>query len=272
LRKYLALAAFGTALTTATILLPSTVSAGPTPKATGGVELSGRMQYLSFNAFDYTSRDRGTVHYTNFEENADGTGVWNVMGDYPITFTFQAVDYQHNLTVTSINPTSPTSTEFTGTGAYSDPSLGITWTIDGVVSGSTINFDIDYVTGGPPNYSLTATGVINSDGSMSGTSTDSQGDTLPWFTPAGSVHEVFSYTAPVTCANVDSASDTAAFSYVIPEDAAIAANVPVLFTMTDGGSSGAGNDIIGFTTTFTNCDVAASVSNQTIVDGNLVVH
>lgn len=119
-------------------------------------------------------------------------------------------------------------------------------------------------------YSLQATGTINADGSMSGTSEDTRDRTLPWTVPAGSAHEVLSYSAPVTCATVTGAD--AAVWFVIPAGLPRLSGIAALFTMTDGGSPGPGNDVWGQTTSFLGCDPAASVGHYTIVGGNLVVH
>jgi hypothetical protein len=268
MRKYLALSA--AALATAALFTPSALAAAAAPKATGGIELSSPMQYVAFNATDKGApeADRGTVKYANFDYASPGSGVWNVLGTFPLVFSFGG-DYTHSLTVASIKPLSTTSTGFSGTGSYvAGPET--TWTINGVVSGSTITFDLVYITGPYVPYSLQATGTINGDGSMSGTSQDTLGRTLPWTVPAGSVHEVLSYSAAVTCATVNTTD--AAVSFVIPAGLGGLSGIPVLFTMTDGGSPGTGNDVWGQTTSFVGCDPATSVDHYEIVGGNLVVH
>jgi hypothetical protein len=268
MRKYLALTA--AAFTTAALFTPSAIAAGAAPKATGGIELSSPMQYVAFNATDNgaPAADRGTVKYANYDYASPGSGVWNVLGTYPLVFSFGG-DYTHSLTVASIKPLSTTSTQFSGTGSYvAGPET--TWTIDGTVSGSTITFDLVYVTGPYLPYSLHATGTINADGSMSGTSQDTLDRTLPWTVPAQSVHEILSYSAPITCATVTGTD--AAVSFVIPAGLPGLSGIPVLFTMTDGGSPGPGHDVWGQTTSFVGCDPATGVDHYTIVGGNLVVH
>jgi hypothetical protein len=276
MRKFLALPALGAALAAAVLVTPSAVSAAPTPKATGGIQLASPMQYVEFNAFDYgaPARDRGTVKYANFEYLSPGSGVWSILGTYPLVFSYNG-DVVHSMTVTSINPVSTTSTQFSGTGFWTgDPAR--TWTISGLVSGSNISFDIVY-TGNYVPYSLHADGTINPDGSMSGTSLETVTPdpltpplTLPWTVPAGSVHEVLSYSAPVNCATVNGA--TAAFSFAIPSNQPVGlANLPVRFTMTDGGSPAAGHDGWWQAVT-TGCLPDSSGSSATIVGGNLVVH
>ena len=234
------------------------------------------MQYVEFNAFDYGSaaRDRGTVRYTNFEYESSGSDVWDIGGTYPLVFEYQG-DVVHSMTVTSIKPVSTTSTHFSGTGFWTGDPLR-TWTISGLVSGSNISFDIVY-TGNYVPYSLHATGVINADGSMSGTSMETSTPNpeipllvLPWEVPAGAIHEVLSFSAPVTCANVSGA--TAAFSFTVPSGLINAVAVPVLVRVSDDGSPGAGNDTWGHAATSESCDGAAGVGNYPVVGGNLVVH
>ena len=198
-------------------LAASAASAGPmpVPKATGSVGLTNPLQYASFNAFDYgLIGDRGTVKYTNFDLAVPGSGVWDVRGTYPLVTTLGG-SYAHVMTIDTIIPQSPTSTIFSGNGYYVlDTSY--TWTVTGTVADSNISFDILY-TGTAAGYMFHAVGTIASDGSMSGTATDSLLQTpLTWAVPAGSVHEVFSYTAPVTCAVVSTLTHDATFGFTIP--------------------------------------------------------
>ena len=92
---------------------------------------------------------------------------------------------------------------------------------------------------------------------------------LPWTVPVGSVHEILSYSAPVTCATVS--GSTATFSYVIPADT-LFAGTPVQFTMTDGGSPGARYDTWRQATGLVGCELGVGGTPYTIVGGNLVVH
>jgi len=272
--RKVALLTLTTAFAVAALVVPSPVGAKPpTPKATGGVELSGPMQYLEFNAFDVGSAsDRGNVSYTNFEAEVTGSGVWDVSDLAALVFNFEGIDYGHVVTSLTIDPTSPTSTQFSGTGAYVPN--GTEWTIEGQVTGSDISYEIVY-TAGPlvpnPGYSVQGSGTISAeDGSMSGTAVGSFGDALLWTAPPGSASEVFHYTAPVTCAKVT--GDTAWFSYVVPADAPIAANTPLTFQVIDGGSPGAGVDTAGFSVS-TDCDSSPAPTNSyPVVDGNLAVH
>lgn len=247
------------AATLMTVLAVGTAAAVPAfLHATGGIGLSGPSQYVSFSAFDYGGTgDRGTVTYTNFEAPVSGSGVWNVGGTYSLTTALAGSPYVHTMTVDTVTPISTTATRFSGTGYYVADS-SYTWTVTGVVSGSNISFDILY-TGTAIGYIFHAVGTIAADGSMSGTATDSLGNApLTWSTPAGSVHEVLSYTAAMSSVVVS--GSTASFVYTIPAGNPYSGTV-VTMSMTDGGSPGAGHD------TFT-----IFGTPYTIVSGNLVVH
>src|SRR3954452_8531882 len=124
MRKRFAVAFAGAALVVTG--LGSSASAAPAPKATGSVG-TAPLQYMSFNAFDngVASSDKGTVSYANFDYATVGSNVWDVRGTYPLSFGGGA--YNHTITVTSITPTSPTSSTFRGTGVY-DADNSYTWT------------------------------------------------------------------------------------------------------------------------------------------------
>jgi len=252
-------------------LAASAASAGPmpVPKATGSVGLATPLQYASFNAFDYgTVGDRGTVQYTNFDFPVPGTGVWDVRGTYYLDVTFGGL-YRHVMTIDAIVPQSPTNTVFSGTGYYvPDPSY--TWTVTGSVNGSLISFDILY-TGAAAGYVFHAVGTIAPDGSMSGTATDSAGQApLTWTVPAGSVHEVFSYSAPVTCAVVSALPATdATFVFTIPAGIPLA-GLSVVVKVHDGGTPGTNGDTWSHGLATSTCD--GPVGLYPITSGNLVVH
>jgi hypothetical protein len=262
------LAAMTAALVTAA-LATSTVLAAPSfTQATGGIGMSSPSQYVSFNAFDYgATGDRGTINYTNFDYTATGTGVWNVGGTYPLVVSLGGADYTHTMTVTTVTPISPTATLFSGTGSFiADPSY--TWTVTGMVSGASISFDIVY-TGTLAGYVFHASGTIATDGSMSGTATDSLGRLgLTWATPSGSVHEVLSFSAPVFCVVARGADAT--FVYTIPAGFPTLSGLNVIVKVHDGGSPGVNHDTWGHNVTVGCAD--AAVNNYPIVSGNLVVH
>jgi len=90
---------------------------------------------------------------------------WNVAGTWALNFDFGGSNYPHTMVVTSFDKYTGA---FSGTGTYNVDPL-YTWTVDGVVDGSNINFHILY-TGTNAGYKVDAVGTIASDGlSMSGT-------------------------------------------------------------------------------------------------------
>ena len=264
MRKALA-PAVAAALLLFVVMVPALAGA-PFVHATGSVGLSGPMQYASFNAFDYgATGDRGTINYTNFELATPGTGVWNISGWQHLIVTLGGT-YAHTLTIDRVTPTSPTSMRFRGSGAY-DADGTYTWTVKGTVTGSNIDFDITY-TGTSAGYVFSAVGTIAPDGSMSGTATDTLLQApLTWTAPAGSAYEVFSYTAPVTCAVVLGADAT--FVFTIPTGVPYA-GTPVVVKIHDGGSPGTNGDTWAHGVATSPCD--GPVGAYPIVRGNLVVH
>jgi hypothetical protein len=253
----------------AAFVLAAGVYAAPKFKhANGGVALSGPSQYVEFSVFDYgASGDRGTVTYTNFEYPAAGSGVWTIGGTVPLTVSLGGADFAHTMTITSVTPLSPTSVKFTGTGVYTaDPT--VTWTVMGVISGSDITFTIVY-TGTNAGYTFNGTGTINADGSITGTGTDSLGQTpLTFSIPAGSVKEVLSYAAQVTCVDISGADAT--FSFTIPEGFADLSGTDVVAQVHDGGQPARAGDTWGHGLATGPCQGA--VTNYPITSGNIVVH
>jgi hypothetical protein len=257
----------------ASVLIATAAAAAPKnfTHANGGVTLSdpGLLQFVSFSVFDYgATGDRGHVTYTNFDALAPGSGVWSLDATVPLTFAIGTSTYAHTMTIDQITPTSNDSFTFTGTGVYdADPT--VTWNVSGMVSGSTVTFTIVYTGTGAP-YTVTGTGTIAADGSISGTATDSALQSLTFTTPAGSAQEVLSYTASVSCAVVTATDAT--FVFTVPDGLGLDGTV-VIARVHDGGKPKDHLDTYGHTTTATGvCDPAAAVTNYTIVDGNIVVH
>jgi hypothetical protein len=254
----------------ASLLLAGAAIAAPKPftHATGGIGLSGPLQYVAFNAFDYgATGDRGTVSYANFEYAAPGTGVWNVAGTYPLVTALGGSPYPHTMTVDTIKPVSTTATKFSGSGFY-DPDPSYTWTVTGMVSGSDISFTLVY-TGTGAGYTFSATGTIAADGSASGTATDSALQSpLTWSIPAGSMMEVLSYTASVSCAVVGAVDAT--FVFTIPPGFPGLSGLAIVAKVHDGGTPGTDGDTWGHGLATSLCD--GSVVDYPIVSGNLVVH
>lgn len=245
-----------TALFTLALVLPA--SAAPTPKATGSIGMSGPLQYISFNAFDYgaSANDKGMVSYTNFDHGGTATDVWDVRSWDTMWVNST---YQHSVIVDEIVPTSPMGYDFTAHGQYVG---GYDWTMTGTVYGNSITFMLDRT---DTDYWFSATGTIAGDGSMSGTATHSADDSIPtWMAPAASGVEVFHYEAAVTCAKVT--EGWAAFAWTNPSP------VDVVAVVTDEGSPGYGNDTFGFAAGSLACDTPPAVGSYPIVSGNLVVH
>ncbi len=236
--------------------------------ANGSVALSDPAQFVTFNAFDYgATGDRGTVSYTNFEMPATGTGVWSVFGTFPLTVSLGGTTFEHDVTIDTVTPISSTATKFSGTGSLaSDPA--VTWTIKGIVTGSDITFTITY-TGTNAGYTFTGTGTIGDDGSITGTATDSLLQSGLTFTiPAGSVAEVLSYTAPITCAVIS--GQDATFGFTVPEGFDDLSGTEVVAQVHDGGKPKDKADTWAHGAATGTCE--GTVTNFPIVSGNIIVH
>lgn len=195
----------------------ATATAAPAkeaPKATGSVALSDPLQYVTFSAIG-SSPAKGSISYTNFEQDSTTvSGVWDVEHWTHINF-----DGGYAWTLSNVErvATSTTSMTFTADATFADPTY--TADVSGTLSGSNITFSFLY-TGTAAGSTVTATGTLAADGSMTGSSTvyDSGSNSsfpLGWSAPAGSAEPAFSFTAPVTCV-VFPALNTAIFSAVIP--------------------------------------------------------
>ena len=253
-------------------LVSTTAVAGPNPvpKATGSVALDNPMQYISFNAFDFgLTGDRGQVRYTNFGYAATGTGVWNILGTYQITFV-RAGSFPRTMTIDSITPIAPDATRFSGHGYFTPAPANedFFFTVEGKVVGSNISFDFQYAYAGAPVVHVV--GTIAPDGSMSGTADDGDITLMTWSTPPGSVVEVLSYSAAVTCAVV--AGIDASFVFQIPSGFPGLSGYYVLAKVHDGGTPGTNGDTYGHGVVGGPDACAGGVGNYPITGGNLVVH
>jgi len=204
----------------------------PVPKATGSVALAHPTQYVTFNVKGGHSRYHGWIDYANFMYKAPfaHTNVWNIGQASQLTFTVGSTAYNHAMKIDTVTPLSTTMTQFSGTGKY----LGTeayTWTINGTVSYDHVAFKIAY---DQTNYSLTATGVIARDGSVSGTATDSNNVTLPFTMPAGSAFQVLRFQAPVTWAAFGRHHD-ATFGFTVPWMPVRVAGLHLIAKVHDGG-------------------------------------
>jgi hypothetical protein len=232
------------------------------PKTTGSVELSGPVQYVSFDAFA-SSPVKGSVSYTNFEYAAPGSGVW-VPESFNLGFGLGSdptVVATHAMTVTSFDPTSPTSLRFAGTG---DSGVGWISTFTGTISGSAFTLQMTEINAGNPTetYALTGSGTIAPDGSLTGTWSDNYGGgRTGTFVSADIGFEALHYVAPVD--HVTVTSSDAYFDFTIPTGPLT--GVHVFVHVNDGGSPGAGHDTWGHGTS------PGSFTNYTVEAGNLTV-
>ena len=250
--------AFGALLALA--LFAPAAGAVNVPKTTGSVEMSyahGPL-YMSYSAFPAVSpaAAKGNVSYTSFGDPMSGTGVWVPEGSFTIAFDNGS---HHALTVTSFDPTSPTSLTFSGTGYWVE---GPSWTetFTGTINGSTLSLTLVPDAGVTPIYwdSLTVSGLIATLGAISGSWATVNPVYSGAFTITGGVHEVFHYTAPVTAATVT--GDDAMFRFLIPAGFVGPDPYELTVSVHDGGSPGVGYDTIGWLGT-----------NYPIVSGNLTV-
>jgi hypothetical protein len=245
-----------------TVMMASASATSTFTHATGGIWLSEPAQYVGFNAFDYgDTGDRGTVNYTNFDYLTPGSGAWVVQtGTYAVAFDFGA-PYVHTMNIDSAKWISASKSTFSGTGFYNvDPSY--TWTMTGSIISGALSFHIVY-TGTNAGYAIDAVG---SAATMSGSATTSAAQSATWTLSPSIAHEVFSYTATVTCAVI---GDTdASFGFTIPATAPALAGTPIVMSVHDGGTPGTNGDTYGHAVGTCGDPVTA----YTIVGGNLVVH
>jgi hypothetical protein len=247
--------------------LAGSASATPTaqPRTTGSIVLATPTQSMTFDAFA-TSPVKGSVSYTNWEYSPTlSTGVWRpVVGTFEFDPMYQGGGpYPHILTVDSYTPTSPTSVSFSGHGYY-QPNPGWTETFTGTVSGTAFNMRLLPDDGGAL-YGWTYTnvaGTVQSDGSVSGTWSDSLGRVDAFTTSAGTNVQVFHYVAPVTAASVT--SPNANFTYTIPVGSDLAGTSITVY-VTDNGTPGT-KDSFGYT-----INPNPTHYNYNIVSGNLTV-
>ena len=159
--------------------------------------------------------------------------MWNIGGKHPLVFTAGGSTYAHTMYVTSVTPVSTTATSFTGVGTYDPNPADYTWTVSGTVNKEHVSFKILYTGKADPGYTLTATGVIAPNGSVSGTATDSNNLTLPFTMPAGSAFQVLRFQAPVTWATIG--RHDATFGFTVPRMPVRLAGLHMIAKVHDGG-------------------------------------
>ncbi len=117
----------------------------------------------------------GLQRYARFavQKGSTCSDKWDLSGNWKFDFVYQASHYVHDATL------SQSDGNVTGTGGY--PSGGpytYTWNLTGTVTGNSVNFTVNYVTGTPPGTVMTMTGNINGSGHLvSGHWTDNFGGT-----------------------------------------------------------------------------------------------
>ncbi|OGM64681.1 hypothetical protein A2961_01365 [Candidatus Woesebacteria bacterium RIFCSPLOWO2_01_FULL_39_21] len=111
---------------------------------------------------------------------------WDLYGACTVTFTCTSGcggSYPHTLNLVNMDLNTG---NFSGNGFY-NPNNAYTWDITGNLSGTNISFNIDY-TGLNPSYFVNGVGVVNNDGTISGTST-APGQAHTWVTTTGCAKE-----------------------------------------------------------------------------------
>ena len=122
-----------------------------------------------------------TVYVSNSYTPYVCTGGWNPTGNWKLAFNSQkwpsGNPYMHDMIVTGNTAT--------GTSLGSDPTQSWTATVD--ISGNDVTIVSTYTTGPlvSQNYKFTAKGTIANDGTISGTWTDTTGDTGAWSSTTG---------------------------------------------------------------------------------------
>jgi hypothetical protein len=258
MRKIIYTAVAAAAIIGGSLAAATPAMAGTTPHITGSFSLASPAQYETINNVSTTG---GSLSYTNFERaDTAATGVWSLPTATPIALDFglSGADYQHHLTVDSLQPTGLGSFTFTGHGTY-DPDASYTWNATGSVSGTALSMHIVY-TGSNAGYTVDVTGTVNPDGSVTGSATDSNGQVLSLTAPAYSAFQALSYTNAVNHVSFPTAT-SGQFSSAIPAGH-VFGGTPYTINVTDGGSPGPGNDTYSQTPgTF-----------YPITSGNLTVH
>lgn len=105
-----------------------------------------------------------------------------LVGDWVLSFNYSGKEYVHDMNVASQE-----EGELNGTGGYPSGS-GYThiWIVAGELDGDEVDFHIEYLTGNP-GYTVDATGILNEDGSMSGTWSSNAGQSGTWASTSGAI-------------------------------------------------------------------------------------
>jgi hypothetical protein len=149
----------------------------PAEKTTGGVgyDAYGLYRHAEFNAQETST-------------NCDATWTWDVAGtwNFDVVSTVFPGTYPKTMTITQ-----DSSGNITGSG--NNVPAGLTWSVSGSVTDSTVNFALAY-NAPMSGYVATLTGSLDSLGHMSGTWSDNwYSDTGTWTTTSGDALKVYSY-------------------------------------------------------------------------------
>ena len=145
------------------------------PNGAVEVTITGVMNGLTPNTVYTVYLSKGYTPYVY-------TG-WSIMGDWTFRGVYSGSNYDHDYTITQ-----QTGNIFSGTGGYpaGGPPYSITETINGTIDAMTGEITLFYIDYDNSNYWSVATGIINPDGTITGTwGNDSQGYGHPWYSISG---------------------------------------------------------------------------------------
>ena len=116
---------------------------------------------------------------------------WNIVEDWKLRFLYGG-NYDHDMTVSvQYAPVCGVGNTFTGTGSYPANAIipDITWVVNGIVNGQPNPLDFNIAYDGS-TYMVHAIGVVNSDGSLSGSWESNAGQAGDWNSYQGSATSI----------------------------------------------------------------------------------
>jgi hypothetical protein len=148
---------------------------------------------------------------------------WNPTGAYTIDFTCTSGcsgTYSHHMNITAYHSNNG---NFSGNGYYLADS-SYTWNMTGNLTGTNINFHALY-TGSNPGYTLNASGTTANNGTLSGTASDSSGQTFTWASSTGAAtaisfkdFEFIGNTKPTQCGSDRSRHEIVEVNFKVTND------------------------------------------------------
>jgi hypothetical protein len=222
----------------AAIVSTTGAAAAPLPQrqheAIGSMELGNPLQYETFLALQ-SGRNHGDVDYTNWTYTEAGSGVWApASGSHALVFTYQGSPYSHTLNNgLTLVAMSPDRLAFSGSGEYGQAGATATWAISGHVTDGSLGATITYNGTLTPGYKVTLSGMVATDGSVSGTALSSTGQALTFTMPAGTFVSVLHYVAPFSKVQVQ--GHDATLQFTIPASVPGLAGTRVTVKVHDGG-------------------------------------